>query len=105
MPQKPLTVPIPTNEAERLAALHRYTILDTPPEATFDRITRLAARLFNMPTALISLLDESRAWFKSCIGFSGQNVPRDITLCSFSVLTAHRHQAKILAGISSSYSF
>lgn len=58
LPQKPLAVPIPANEAERLAALHRYKILDTPPEATFDRITRLAARLFEMPTALISLVTD-----------------------------------------------
>ncbi|WP_199333871.1 PAS domain S-box protein [Oculatella sp. FACHB-28] len=86
-PQKLLTTPIPTNEAERLAALHRYKILDTPPEAAFDRITRLAARLFDMPIALISLVDESRAWFKSCVGFGANEVPRDDTLCSFAVLT------------------
>lgn len=78
---------IPANETERLAALHRYKILDTPPEAAFDRITRLAARLFGMPIALISLVDESRAWFKSCIGFGAQEVPRDATLCSFAVLS------------------
>lgn len=86
-PQKLLTAPLPTNEAERLAALHRYKILDTPPEAAFDRITKLAARLFDMPIALISLVDESRAWFKSCVGFGANEVPRDNTLCSFAVLT------------------
>ena len=87
LPQKPLATPIPANETERLAALHRYKILDTPPEAAFDRITTLAARLFDMPTALISLVDESRTWFKSCIGFDAHEVPRDATLCSFAVLT------------------
>jgi PAS domain S-box-containing protein len=87
VPQKPLAAPIPSNEAERLAALHRYKILDTPPEAAFDRITKLAARLFDMPIALISLVDESRAWFKSCVGFGASEVPRDNTLCSFAVLT------------------
>lgn len=87
VPQKPLAAPIPSNEAERLAALYRYKILDTPPEAAFDRITRLAARLFDMPIALISLVDESRAWFKSCIGFGASEVSRDATLCSFAVLT------------------
>ena len=86
VPQKLLTAPMLTKEAERLAALHRYKILDTSPEAAFDRITRLAARLFDMPTALISLVDESRAWFKSCIGFGANEVPRDATLCSFAVL-------------------
>jgi PAS domain S-box-containing protein len=86
LPHKPLMLPVPANEAERLAALHRYKVLDTPPEAAFDRITNLAARLFNMPIALISFVDESRAWFKSCIGFGTQEVPRDDTLCNFAVL-------------------
>lgn len=86
LPNKPLTIPVPANETERLAALHRYKILDTPPEAAFDRITALATRLFNIPIALISLVDESRAWFKSCIGFGAHEVSRDDTLCSFAVL-------------------
>jgi PAS domain S-box-containing protein len=86
LPQKSLTTPIPTNETERLAALHRYKILDTAPEAAFDRITTLAARLFQMPTALISLVDESRAWFKSRYGFDWQEMPRDVTFCSFALL-------------------
>lgn len=85
--QKPGTVPFPANETERLAALHRYKILDTPAEAAFDRITTLAARLFKVPTALISLVDESRAWFKSYVGFNVPEVPRDATVCSFAVLT------------------
>jgi GAF domain-containing protein len=79
--------PFPANETERLAALHRYKILDTPAETAFDRITSLAARLFNMPTALISLVDESRAWFKSSVGFSAPEVSRNATICSFAVLT------------------
>ena len=78
---------IPANEPERLAALYRYDILDTPTEVAFDRVTSLAARLFQMPTVLISLVDESRAWFKSSIGFEGSEVPRDATICSFAVLT------------------
>jgi hypothetical protein len=53
MPHKSAT-PLPANEPERLAALHRYKILDTPPEAAFDRLTTLAARLFAVPTVLIS---------------------------------------------------
>ncbi len=81
-----LSTPIPENETERLAFLHRYKVLDTPPEAAFDRITRLAARLFEMPIALISLVDESRAWFKSCVGFGASEVLRAATLCSFAVL-------------------
>lgn len=87
LPQKTSTPPIPANETARLAALHRYKILDTPPEAAFDRITTLAARLFNTPTALISLVDESRVWFKSCVGFNAREVPRDASFYSFVVLT------------------
>jgi GAF domain-containing protein len=79
-------VPFPANEAERLAALRRYHILDTPPEAAFDRITTLAARLFDVPIALVSLVDDSRAWFKSCYGFNLPEVPRDATICSFALL-------------------
>ncbi|MEN9869951.1 MAG: hypothetical protein RLZZ171_934, partial [Cyanobacteriota bacterium] len=86
LPQKPAT-PIPANETERLAALYRYKILDTSPEAAFDRITRLASQIFDLPIALISLVDESRAWFKSCIGFAASEVSRHATLCSFAVLT------------------
>lgn len=79
--------PVPKNEIERLAALRRYNILDTPPEAAFDRITALAARLFEVPIALVSLLDESRAWFKSCYGFNQQEVQRDASICNFVVLS------------------
>ncbi len=81
------TIPFPPNEVERLEALHRYSILDTPPEETFDRITALAARLFNVPIALISFVDEFRAWFKSSYGFGTQEIPRDATICSFAVLS------------------
>ena len=83
-PVKPM---LPPNESERLAALHRYQVLDTPPEAAFDRLTALAARLFKMPTVLISLVDESRAWFKSSIGFDPPEICRNDALCNFVVLT------------------
>ncbi|PSB17702.1 diguanylate cyclase [filamentous cyanobacterium CCP2] len=76
----------PINEAERLQALHRYNVLDTPPEIAFDRITSMAARLFDVPIAFVSLVDESRAWFKSCYGLKLREVPRNSTLCSFALL-------------------
>ncbi|MBD0269362.1 MAG: GAF domain-containing protein, partial [Cyanobacteria bacterium Co-bin8] len=79
--------PFPENEADRLAALRRYSILDTPPEAAFDRITALAARLFNVPITLVSLVDESRGWFKSAYGFDLQEVERDATICSLALLS------------------
>ncbi|MEA5447029.1 PAS domain S-box protein [Leptolyngbya sp. CCNP1308] len=79
--------PLPNNEAGRLEALRRYEILDTPPEVGFDRITTLAARVFDVPMALVSLVDESRAWFKSCYGFEGQEVQRHSTFCSHALLS------------------
>ncbi|XHX79794.1 MAG: GAF domain-containing protein [Stenomitos frigidus ULC029] len=84
---EPQPSPSPANEAGRLAALRRYNILDTPPEAAFDRITALAARLFNMPIALVSLIDQSRGWFKSAYGFDVQEVQRDATICSLALLS------------------
>ena len=81
------SAPLPNDEAGRLEALRRYEILDTPPEAGFDRVTALAARLFNVPMALVSLVDESRAWFKSCYGFKGQEIQRHSTFCSHALLS------------------
>ena len=54
------TAPLPPNEAQRLAALRRYNVLDTAPEAAFDDLTRLAAQLCGTPISLISLIDENR---------------------------------------------
>src|SRR5476649_2391675 len=63
-----------TAEAGRLAALKRYGILDTPPEAAFDHITALAAALFKAPIALISFLDGHRLWFKSHHGLEASQI-------------------------------
>ena len=73
-------------EAERLAALRELHILDTPAEDSFDRITHLAARIFDMPICLVSLIDEHRQWFKSCWGLADHGVfaretPLDISFC------------------------
>ncbi|MCC5660131.1 GAF domain-containing protein [Nostoc sp. XA010] len=81
------TTPLPANEVERLEALRQYNILDTPAEPAFDRITSLAARLFNMPMALVSLVDESRGWFKSAYGFDLREVQRDATICNLALLS------------------
>ncbi|MBP2300660.1 EAL domain-containing protein (putative c-di-GMP-specific phosphodiesterase class I)/GAF domain-containing protein [Azospirillum picis] len=73
--------PIPPGERDRLAALQRYELLDTPAEAAFDRITRLAAKLLKVPIALISLIDHDRQWFKSRIGLAVQETPREHAFC------------------------
>ncbi len=82
-----LPILLPENEAERLEALRRYQVLDTPTEIGFDRITQLAARLFDVPIVLVSLVDDSRAWFKSSYGFDFCEVPRDNTFCNYALLT------------------
>ncbi|MDH4335565.1 MAG: GGDEF domain-containing protein, partial [Chloroflexota bacterium] len=63
-----VAAPLPPDESNRLAQLRALTILDTDAEERFDRITRLAQRLFGVPIALVSLVDEDRQWFKSVIG-------------------------------------
>ena len=72
---------IPEDEAGRIAALRRLALLDTPPEERFDRITRLAARFFQVPIALVSLVDSERQWFKSRFGIDVSETPREISFC------------------------
>lgn len=78
--------PIPENEAERLASLCALDILDTPAEERFDRITRIARRLFDVPIALISLVDADRQWFKSSQGLPVSETPRNISFCGHAIL-------------------
>lgn len=71
-----MTISCLTTEAQRLDALHKLNILDTPPSEAFDRITRMAARLFNLPIAAVSLTDTDRQWFKSRVGVEHNAIPR-----------------------------
>lgn len=77
---------IPKDEPQRLAALNELEILDTPAEERFDRLTRLARNIFNVPIALITLIDANRQWFKSCQGISGTETARDISFCGHAIL-------------------
>jgi GAF domain-containing protein len=75
-------------ETERLNAVKRYEILDTPPDGSFDRITALASRIFNMPIAIISLVDHDRIWFKSSHGLAGVGqIDREPGLCASAILS------------------
>lgn len=79
------TYPIPPDEAERLHLLHALRILDTPSEEVFDRITRLVARILDVPIALVSLVDTDRQWFKSRIGIDVNETPRELAFCAHAI--------------------
>lgn len=76
----------PKNESFRLQTLRSLKILDTPQEERFDRITRIAQRIYDVPIALVSLIDENRQWFKSCVGLNATETTRDISFCGHSIL-------------------
>ncbi len=78
----------PKNEECRLASLHSLRILDTEPEERFDRITRLTKRLFNVPIALVSLVDKERQWFKSSVGLDAKETSREISFCGHAIHTS-----------------
>jgi diguanylate cyclase (GGDEF)-like protein len=76
----------PANEAERLAALQRYAILDTPDEAAYDDLLSIASAICGTPMGTVSLVDADRQWFKSRLGIGDQQTPRDIAFCSHTIL-------------------
>lgn len=80
-----LTAPFPPNEKERLELLHALELLDSPPEAPFDRITRLVARALGVPIALFSLVDDERQWFKSRVGIDASETSRDVAFCAHTI--------------------
>lgn len=80
------TAAIPSDEAGRIAALHSLNILDTEPEERFDRLTRIARRMFGVPIAVVSLIDTNRQWFKSSVGLSVCETSRDISFCAHAIL-------------------
>jgi signal transduction histidine kinase len=84
MDDTPNTVAV---EEERIKTLKKYDILDTLPDGSFDRITKLAAILLNVPIAIVSLVDTDRIWFKSRYGVDVQQIGRDPGLCASAILS------------------
>ncbi|MGH8855528.1 MAG: PAS domain S-box protein, partial [Telluria sp.] len=77
--------PLPPDELERMQLLEDLRLLDTPPEPVFDRVTRLASRLLDVPMALFSLVDADRQWFKSRIGLAVEQTPREYAFCAHAI--------------------
>lgn len=77
---------LPIDETQRLMSLHSLHILDTPEENRYDRITRMARRLFDVDICLISLVDTDRQWFKSKVGLNACETARDISFCGHAIL-------------------
>ncbi|HSC80601.1 MAG TPA: GAF domain-containing protein, partial [Chitinolyticbacter sp.] len=78
--------PKPADEDRRLAILQQLELLDSPPEEAFDRITRLAARMLQVPIALVTLIDKDRQWFKSCHGLTELQTPLEASFCAHAIL-------------------
>jgi len=76
----------PIDETQRLMSLHSLRILDTPSEDRYDRITRMAKRLFNVEICLVSLVDSDRQWFKSRQGLDACETSREISFCGHAIL-------------------
>ncbi|WP_237725102.1 putative bifunctional diguanylate cyclase/phosphodiesterase [Deinococcus alpinitundrae] len=85
-PIEPKDVDLAHEEELRLAALRRYGILDTPPEAQFDHLVELAVRVFDMPMSQITLVDEDRQWFKANYGLATSEGPRSESFCSVTIV-------------------
>lgn len=76
---------MPFEDDRRVDALKRHELLDTEPDPAFDAVTEAARTAFDVPIALVSLVDETRQWFKSCIGLEVRETARDISFCTHAI--------------------
>ena len=79
-------IPLPPDEEDRLAALEATGILDTAPEEAFERIVDLALSVFDVPIAIVSMVDRERQWFKAVRGVAAREAPREVAFCSYTIL-------------------
>ena len=79
--------PLPPDETERLKALYDLQILDTDPEPSFERVTRLAKILFGTRVCAVTLIDHERQWFKAIAGFNCSETPREVAFCAHTILS------------------
>jgi len=84
-----VTVPRPVHhdEPRRLAAVRRYGVLDTPPDGAFDNLAAIAARVFDVPIAIVSIVDTDRIWFKAHHGLDVEEIDREPGLCASAIMT------------------
>ena len=86
---QPITIrgyPVPRGEAARLAALRALEVLDSPAEKSFDDIVHLAVKMFDVPVALISLMDADRQWFKARLGIEEEEMERSVAFCAHDIM-------------------
>jgi diguanylate cyclase (GGDEF)-like protein len=81
---------IPADDAERLATLRRYGVLDTPAESSYDDLLKIATAICGTPMGTVSLVDAERQWFKARVGVEAQQTPRDIAFCAHTILDPNR---------------
>lgn len=80
------SAPLPADEAQRLQALRRSSLLDSLPEVTFDDFVKVASQIAGTPIALVSLVDEHRQWFKARVGIEIDETDRDVAFCAHAIL-------------------
>nr|WP_312510137.1 GAF domain-containing protein [Pseudomonas luteola] len=80
-------VPTPANESERIAEIRQLCLINPEPDRAFDKIVALAAELFQVPIALISIIDTHRQWFSASVGLTISETPREHSFCSHAILS------------------
>ena len=78
--------PLPSNEGIRIDVLHHLGVLDTEREQKFDDITELVCNIFKVPIAIVSLIDNDRQWFKSCVGLACNQTDRKSSFCAWTLV-------------------